>query len=117
MRNPQRYISLNTNIAWKLEGAVYTLIDMKNVTNITTKDNQIEIDYLCEQCTDIHTVTAYLSGGFLLNLLIILKLERLVNAWATYKEKKERYSIRHSNKEVHTSMLYMLDNDDDADIE
>jgi hypothetical protein len=108
---PQRYISLNTNIAWKLEGTVYETIDMKNIISIAIKDNQVEINYLCEQCSEVHTITCYLTKNDLINKLCIFRMKKLFNTWATYKEKKDRFTTRHSKKETQSSMIYLNSDD------
>jgi hypothetical protein len=100
MKTPQRFMSVNTNVAWKLEGCCFESIDLKNVKQLKMLDKKITIGYLCESCDEMHYLDMYPTTGFVGVTLIGMKIERLMNEWEKYNNYLEKFQYKHSKKET-----------------
>jgi len=112
MRIPKRYISLNSNPAWKIEGSKYESVDIKNMVDFEVFNNKICIGYLCENCSEVHYQDFYpqVVSSLMMHLLTSM-LERRMNEWARYKEKMDKYQYKYSKKEIHSFQTMMLNED------
>ena len=118
MKIPKRYITVNTNIAWKEEGAVFESIDFKKVYAFKLgKNDEIVIYYQDDENNDaIYEKIYYPMSGIIGTTLLFSSIERRINEWAKYKEQVSNYTIKHSKKEIDTTqMIYNLSTDDSSD--
>ena len=74
---PKRYISCNVNLGWRLEGRQYQSIDLKELIQVTSFRNKIDLLFTCGDCGNTYGIDIYPTNKiskfvveFILHLLL-----------------------------------------------
>jgi hypothetical protein len=102
---PRRYITVNTNVAWKLEGCQFQSIDLRELAGFISFQDRIQLQFVCEDCGEASALDMYPLNN-LSHFIWESNLTRYINQWAKYKCKMEKYTIKKSKREVHTNIIY-----------